>query len=101
MVSYHVAWDYTAVSGLAVCTLLALLIPNIPSLQPHAVWESSPAAVSLSEHEPTAAATNTSTLADLTGSQFQKRDNATIEAALEAAAVGAFLADAAALGLQG
>lgn len=99
MGSHNSLWDYTAVSGLAACTLLALLVPNLPSLQPGAVWRSSPGGVRLSEHEQTA--NSTSEVAWPTLGQSHKRDNATLEAALEAACMGAFLADAAALGLHG
>ena len=99
MGDHHMPLDYTAISGLAICTLLALVIPNIPSLQPEGLSQSSQGAVILPEHEQTA--NITAKLASPTVSQLQKRDNATLEAALEAAVMGAFLADAAALGLHG
>ena len=87
--------DCSAVIGLVFCVLIAALAPHFEFLQPHCsemsidaqqlgtIPQSIASAVFGKENAPS------------------RRDNATLEAALEAAVMGAFLADAASLGLHG
>ena len=84
-----IAKSSSAVFGIVACVAIALTLPH---LYPHLLSDDGTLEL-VTDH------TNVTTEASACTSQ--RRDNATIEAALEAAASGAFLADAASLGLQG
>lgn len=79
----------SAVCGIVACVAIALAVPH---LYPHP-----------SSHDDTLEFIpgNTNVTTEASACTAQRRDNATIEAALEAAVSGAFLADAASLGFQG
>ena len=79
----------SAVCGIVACVAIALAVPH---LYPHSASDDG-TLESVPGH------TNVTT--EASACTAQRRDNATIEAALEAAVSGAFLADAASLGFQG
>lgn len=79
----------SAVYGIVACVAIALTVPHFyPQL-------------SFEEGTPETPINHVNVTTKASTCTAQRRDNATIEAALEAAVAGAFLADAASLGLQG
>lgn len=92
--------DSLPVLGLLACAVLAVLLPRLHNIPLEVVKDGICNAETAGGHP--ASDANIDRVADWTRRDSQQRkDNATVEATLEAAVMGAFLADAASLGFQG
>ena len=81
--------------GLALCAVIAALAPQFEVLQPQSIEASN-------EPEQLGKLQQSNASVVFSGPfSASRRDNTTLEAALEASVMGAYLADAASLGLHG
>ena len=92
--------DCAAVLGLVVCALLAVVAPHADILQQPSTEASTCSDVNAQLVQQIPALNATQAFEGAISAPL-RRANATLEAALEAAVMGAFVADAASLGLHG